>query len=214
MFDRIILAAVTLAVSIAASAAKDERKKQECPTLDPKEIGDLLRQAPSCQRAIAQFDICELGSSGDVILGLSSPKMRRRFLGSAKPGDIPIFQPTKFQLIINLRAAKALGLDLSPTVIARADDDRIGEVSLNGTDAPAHIASLDLRAQDGLRPRLFPVLVQKMRQALTFLATVENDDPGMKTLAVIAILALLTISGAAYTDLILTGDQQAAQRTN
>jgi hypothetical protein len=61
---------------------------------------------------------------------------------------------------------------------------------------------------------LFPVLVQKMRQALTFLATVENDDPGMKTLAVIAILALLTISGAAYTDLLLTGDQQAAQRTN
>jgi hypothetical protein len=53
-----------------------------------------------------------------------------------------------------------------------------------------------------------------MRQALTFLATVENDDPGMKTLAVIAILALLTISGAAYTDLLLTGDQQAAQRTN
>jgi hypothetical protein len=122
MFDRIILAAVTLAVSIAASAAKDERKKQECPTLDPRETGDLLGQAPSCQRAIAQFDICELGSSGDVSLGLSSPKMRRRFLGSAKPGDIPIFQPTKFQLIINLRAAKALGLDLSPTVIARADE--------------------------------------------------------------------------------------------
>jgi len=36
----------------------------------------------------------------------------------------------------------------------------------------------------------------------------------MRTLAVIAILALLTISGAAYTDQVLTGDQQTAQRTN
>jgi hypothetical protein len=50
-----------------------------------------------------------------------------------------------------------------------------------------------------------------MRQALTFLATIEKDDHGMKTLAVISILALLTISGAAYTDQLLTGDQQTAQ---
>jgi hypothetical protein len=53
-----------------------------------------------------------------------------------------------------------------------------------------------------------------MRQALTFLATIENDDRRMKTLAIITILALLTISGAAYTDQILTGDQQAEQRAN
>jgi hypothetical protein len=55
------------------------------------------------------------------------------------------------------------------------------------------------------------VLVHKTRQALTFLATIEKDDHGMKTLAVISILALLTISGAAYTDQLLTGDQQTAQ---
>jgi hypothetical protein len=61
---------------------------------------------------------------------------------------------------------------------------------------------------------LFPAFVQKRRQALTFLATIENDDHGMKTLAVISILALLTISGAAYTDLLLTSDQQTAQRAN
>jgi hypothetical protein len=58
------------------------------------------------------------------------------------------------------------------------------------------------------------VLVHKTRQALTFLATIENDDHGMKTLAVISILALLTISGAAYTDQLLTGDQQTAQGAN
>jgi len=58
---------------------------------------------------------------------------------------------------------------------------------------------------------LFLWFVQKRRQALTFLATIENDHRDMKTLAVISILALLTISGAAYTDQILTSDQQAAQ---
>ena len=61
---------------------------------------------------------------------------------------------------------------------------------------------------------MFPSFVLKMRQALTFLATIQNDDPGMRTLAVISILALLTISGAAYTDQILTSDRRAAQRVN
>ena len=55
---------------------------------------------------------------------------------------------------------------------------------------------------------------QKRRQALTFLATIEPDHRRMKTLAVISILALLTISGAAYTDQILTSDQQTAQRAD
>jgi hypothetical protein len=63
-------------------------------------------------------------------------------------------------------------------------------------------------------PRLFLWFVQKMRQALTFLATIKNDLHGMRTLAVISILALLTISGAAYTDQTLTSDQRTAQRAN
>ena len=63
-------------------------------------------------------------------------------------------------------------------------------------------------------PRLFLGLVLKKRQALTFSATIGNDDHYMKTLAVISILALLTITGAAYTDQLLTGEQQqAAQAT-
>jgi hypothetical protein len=61
---------------------------------------------------------------------------------------------------------------------------------------------------------MFLLLVPKMRQALTSLATIENDHNGMKTLAVISILALLTITGAAYTDRLLTGDQQTGQATN
>jgi len=50
-----------------------------------------------------------------------------------------------------------------------------------------------------------------MRQALTFLATIETDAGVMKTLAVISILALLSISGAAYTDQLFTSDQQTTQ---
>jgi hypothetical protein len=61
---------------------------------------------------------------------------------------------------------------------------------------------------------MFLWLVQKKRQALTFLATIENDHRGMKTLAVISLLALLTISGAAYTDQLLTSDQQTVQGAN
>ena len=60
---------------------------------------------------------------------------------------------------------------------------------------------------------MFLWFVPKMRQALTFLATIPNDRRPMKTLAVISILALLTISGAAYTDQILTSDQHT-QRAN
>jgi putative tryptophan/tyrosine transport system substrate-binding protein len=66
---------------------------------------------------------------GLISYGASIPDLTRRaamfvvkVINGAKPADLPIEQPTKFELIINLAAAKALGLTIPPALLARADE--------------------------------------------------------------------------------------------
>ena len=72
-------------------------------------------------------DFAEAG--GLMAYGPEVPDVLRRAVGSidkilrgAKPADLPVQQPTKFELVINLNTAKALGLDLPTTLLSRADE--------------------------------------------------------------------------------------------
>jgi putative ABC transport system substrate-binding protein len=66
---------------------------------------------------------------GLLSYGVNYPSLYFRAAGlidkifkGASPGDLPVEQPTKLELLVNLRTAKALGLELPPTLIARADE--------------------------------------------------------------------------------------------
>jgi putative tryptophan/tyrosine transport system substrate-binding protein len=90
---------------LIAELAEKNRLPAMCPYRDYVEAGGLMAYA---------VDLAELlrRMADDV----------HQILKGAKPGDIPIYQATKFQLLINLKTAKTLGLDVPASVLARADE--------------------------------------------------------------------------------------------
>ena len=94
MFNRRLLApivlAVLLALAISPAAFADEgtKKTEACPTSGLDAIADLIRQAPSCRRAIALFESCEFSASGDVALGAAATeKCEGDFLRKLSPAQ-------------------------------------------------------------------------------------------------------------------------------
>jgi putative ABC transport system substrate-binding protein len=88
---------------------------------------NILAAAARVPTMHARREYVEAG--GLMSYGANWPDLFRRaaeyvdkILRGAKPGDIPVEQPTKFDLVINLNTAKAIGLDVPPSLLARADE--------------------------------------------------------------------------------------------
>jgi putative ABC transport system substrate-binding protein len=91
--------------ALIAELAQKHRIPVIYPYRDYAESGGLMAYAPELGELAQRM-------ANDV----------HQILNGAKPGDIPFYQPNKFQLIVNLKAAKSIGIEIPATLVARADE--------------------------------------------------------------------------------------------
>ena len=136
--NRILLIALCLVLSSAAAAQSSDETpatptlKQNVVVTDALVNTNRVRLNTLALGARLPTMLGEKGyveSGGLMSYGPNFPALYRRaaeyvdkILRGAKPADLPVEQPTKFDLVINLTTAKALGLTVPPTLLARADE--------------------------------------------------------------------------------------------
>jgi ABC-type uncharacterized transport system substrate-binding protein len=116
----------------AFEAARRQRPDALITVEDPLTVSHRKRIADFTvgQQLPSLHGVREFAAAGGLMsYGASLPDLFRRAAGyvdkilrGAKPADLPVQQPSKFELVINLKTAKALGLEVPPTLIARADE--------------------------------------------------------------------------------------------
>ena len=99
---------------------------------DPLTFGQrkLIAEFSAKNRLPTIYGLRELAESGGLLTYSASLRdlwyraagYVDKILKGAKPGDLPVQQPTKFELVINLKTAKTLGRTIPPSLLARADE--------------------------------------------------------------------------------------------